>query len=67
MSFTSSIIIIISVIIYYVLIKFYTVLFRITGLPEEKAGFQAVSLLTNAGYTTGESEIHDGLQEGQAA
>lgn len=58
MSFTSSIIIIISVIIiYYVLIKFFTILFRITGLPEEKAGFQSVSLLTNAGYTTGESEI----------
>lgn len=58
MSLTSSITIIITVIIiYYALIKFYTVLFRITGLPKEKAGFQAVSLLTNAGYTTGEAEI----------
>ena len=58
MSLTSSIIIIVTVIIiYYALIKIYSVLFRITGLPKEKAGFQAISLLTNAGYTTGESEI----------
>ena len=58
MSFVSSITLIITVIvIYYALIKFFSVLFRITGLPKEKAGFQAVSLLTNAGYTTGEAEI----------
>ncbi len=58
MSLTSSIIIIVTVIIiYYALIRIYSVLFRITGLPKEKAGFQAISLLTNAGYTTGESEI----------
>lgn len=58
MSLTSSITIIVTVIIiYYALIRFYSVLFRITGLPKEKAGFQAISLLTNAGYTTGESEI----------
>ncbi len=58
MSLTSSITIIVTVIIiYYALIRIYSVLFRITGLPKEKAGFQAISLLTNAGYTTGESEI----------
>ncbi len=58
MSLVSSLVLIITVIIiYYALIKFFSVLFRITGLPMEKAGFQAVSLLTNAGYTTGESEI----------
>ncbi len=58
MSLVSSITLIITVIIvYYLLIKIFSILFRITGLPKEKAGFQAVSLLTNAGYTTGESEI----------
>ena len=58
MSLVSSITIIVTVIIiYYALIRIYTVLFRMTGLPKEKAGFQAISLLTNAGYTTGESEI----------
>ena len=63
MGFVSSITIIVTVIIiYYALIKVFSVLFRITGLPKEKAGFQAVSLLTNAGYTTGESEIVDSEQ-----
>lgn len=58
MSLVSSITLIITVIIvYYLLVKLFSILFRITGLPKEKAGFQAVSLLTNAGYTTGESEI----------
>jgi hypothetical protein len=58
MSLVSSITLIITVIIvYYLLINLFSILFRITGLPKEKAGFQAVSLLTNAGYTTGESEI----------
>ena len=32
-------------------------LFRITGLTKEKASFQAISLLTNCGFTTGESEV----------
>ena len=58
MSLVSSIILIVTVIIiYYIIIKVFAILFRITGLPKEKAGFQAVSLLTNAGYTTSESEI----------
>ncbi len=58
MSLVSSSILIAAVLImYYALIKIYSVLFRVTGLPREKAAFQAVSLLTNAGYTTGESEI----------
>lgn len=58
MSLVSSSILIAAVLImYYALIKIFSVLFRITGLPREKAAFQAVSLLTNAGYTTGESEI----------
>ena len=58
MSLVSSSILIAAVLImYYALIKIFSVLFRVTGLPREKAAFQAVSLLTNAGYTTGESEI----------
>ncbi len=58
MSFVSSITLIVTVIIiYYALTRVFSVLFRMTGLPKEKAGFQAISLLTNAGYTTSESEI----------
>lgn len=58
MSFISSVSLIVAVIIiYYALIKFFSVLFRITGIPKERAAFQSVSLLTNAGYTTAESEI----------
>ena len=58
MSLVSAIALIVTVIIiYYILVNIYAVLFRITGLPKEKAGFQSVSLLTNAGYTTQESEI----------
>ena len=58
MSLVSSLTLIVTVIlIYYALIRIFAVLFRITGLPKEKAGFQAVSLLTTAGFTTGESEI----------
>ena len=58
MSLVSSITLIVTVIIiYYAMIKFFSILFRITGLPRDKASFQAASLLTNAGYTTSESEI----------
>ena len=35
----------------------FTVLFRLIGLPEEKARFQAISLLTSTGFTTRESEM----------
>ena len=58
MSLVSAIILLVTVIIvYYALSKLFTVLFRLTGIPKEKAGFQAISLLTNAGYTTTESEL----------
>lgn len=58
MSLASSVTLIVTVIlVYYALIKVFSILFRITGLPKEKAIFQSVSLLTNAGYTTGESEL----------
>ena len=35
----------------------FTVLFRFTGLPDEKARFQVISLLTGSGFTTRESEM----------
>lgn len=58
MSFASAISLIVTVILlYYLLSQVYTILFRITGLTREKAKFQSISLLTNAGYTTGESEL----------
>ena len=44
-------------IIFYIIISdIITVFFRLTGMTEEKARFQVVSLLTNSGYTTQESE-----------
>lgn len=47
-----------ALIVFYVLIAdVFTVIFRLTGLSEEKARFQVVSLLTNSGYTTRESEL----------
>ena len=58
MSLVSAIVLlIIVIIIYYVLSRLFTALFRLTGIAKEKASFQAISLLTNAGYTTEESEL----------
>ena len=45
------------VIIYLVITELFTILFRIVGLPEEKARFQVISLLTGCGFTTRESEM----------
>ena len=45
------------IMVYLILIRIFTVLLRITGLPNEKAKFQAISLLTSCGFTTSESEI----------
>ena len=54
---TSFILILAFIVVYVVVIQIYAVLFRITGLTKEKARFQAISLLTNSGFTTSESEI----------
>ncbi|MPM98230.1 hypothetical protein SDC9_145414 [bioreactor metagenome] len=43
--------------IYMLLISVFTILFRLTGLTQEKARFQVISLLTTSGFTTRESEI----------
>ncbi len=45
------------VLIYIILVDVFTIFFRITGMPEEKARFQVISLLTNSGYSTKESEM----------
>ncbi len=44
------------VMIYIVIADIITIFFRLTGLTEENARFQVVSLLTNSGFTTRESE-----------
>ena len=44
------------IMIYIMISDIITVLFRMTGLTEEKARFQVISLLTNSGFTTRESE-----------
>jgi len=38
-------------------VEIITVLFKLTGLSEEKARFQVISLLTGAGFTTKEAEL----------
>ena len=45
------------ILVYVFLIEVYSILFRITGLTGIKSRFQAVSLLTNSGYTTSEAEV----------
>ena len=58
MGLVSSLILILSfIVVYVIVIQIYSVLFRITGLTKEKAHFQSISLLTNSGFTTSESEI----------
>lgn len=54
---TSFILIILFIVVYIVIFEIYSVLFRITGLTKEKSKFQSISLLTNSGYSTSESEI----------
>ena len=45
------------ILIYWVIAELFTMLFRFTGLPDEKARFQVMSLLTGCGFTTRESEM----------
>lgn len=52
----SSLIFILLVALYLLVIEVFYIIFRFTGLNREKARFQTVSLLTNAGFTTSESE-----------
>ncbi|MBR2000686.1 MAG: potassium transporter TrkA, partial [Firmicutes bacterium] len=41
---------------YIVIADIITIFFRLAGMTEEKARFQVISLLTNSGFTTQESE-----------
>ena len=45
------------VLLYWVITELFTIFFRFTGLPDERARFQVISLLTGCGYTTRESEM----------
>lgn len=45
------------VVIFLVIVEVITVLFKLTGLSEEKSRFQVISLLTGSGFTTKESEL----------
>ncbi|MEG2189499.1 MAG: TrkA C-terminal domain-containing protein [Christensenella sp.] len=47
-------------VMYIMIIDIFTVLFRMSGMSEEKAKFQVISLLTNSGFTTKESELITG-------
>lgn len=52
-----SMIMFVLLIIFYILIAdIITIFFRLTGMTEERARFQVISLLTNSGFTTQESE-----------
>lgn len=48
---------VIFILVYIVINEIFTVLFRLTGLTEDKAKFQVTSMLTNSGFTTSDSEI----------
>ena len=45
------------ILIYWIITELFTILFRFMGLPDEKARFQVISLLTGTGFTTRESEM----------
>lgn len=52
-----TLIVFVLLIIFYILIAdVITIFFRLTGMTEERARFQVISLLTNSGFTTQESE-----------
>ena len=54
--FLASLLFSVIILIYWIILELFTVMFRITGLPDEKARFQVLSILTGAGFTTRESE-----------
>ena len=57
MNFDVALIIILGVIVAYtILINLYTIFFQLSGLSYAKSRFQVISLLTNSGFTTRESE-----------
>ncbi len=53
----SIIVFVLFILMYLIIVEVFVMLFRITGLPDDKARFQVVSMLTNSGYTTREAEL----------
>ena len=51
------------ILVYWVISELFAMLFRFTGLPDEKARFQVISLLTGCGFTTHESELLGAVHE----
>ena len=45
------------ILLYWVIAEVFTIFFRFTGMPADKAHFQVISLLTGTGFTTRESEV----------
>ena len=45
------------ILLYWIITELFAIFFRFTGLPDEKARFQVISLLTGCGFTTRESEM----------
>lgn len=45
------------ILLYWVITELFTLFFRFTGVPADRARFQVISLLTGTGFTTRESEI----------
>ncbi|MFZ7102219.1 MAG: TrkA C-terminal domain-containing protein [Peptococcaceae bacterium] len=43
--------------IIYIIAEIGTIAFKLTGLSKDTARFQAISLITNTGFTTGEAEL----------
>ncbi|MBC7765102.1 MAG: TrkA C-terminal domain-containing protein [Hyphomonadaceae bacterium] len=50
-------ILILLIALYLSFIEIFTVLFMITGMSHTRSRFQVISLLTNSGFTTNESEV----------
>jgi len=50
-------ILLVLIILYITIIEIFTVIFMLTGMSNTRAKFQVISLLTNCGFTTTESEI----------
>ena len=45
------------ILIFLILVEILCILFKLTGLTDEKARFQVISLITSTGFTTKESEL----------
>lgn len=43
--------------VFLIIIEILTILFKLTGLTDEKARFQVISIITGTGFTTKESEL----------